>query len=198
MLYDGFAASYDRLLAPAEKYFLRRLRERAVSFLPADGSILEIGAGTGANFEFFPSSAACSASEISAEMLKIARGKISEKNISLVQTDVQNLPFCSNAFDAAISTLVFCALAQPECGFAEIIRTVKPGGKVVLLEHVRPPGTLGYIFDALNWFTVRLIEDCFNRETAAMAEKCGLTIVMVEKAAFGIINLIVCKNEKSN
>lgn len=193
MIYDKLAKGYDRALAPFEKRFLNRWREETLSFLPADSRILEIGAGTGANFPFYPKrTRAAAASEISFEMLALARLKTT--NIQLVQADAETLPFAANSFDAAFATLVLCSVPKPENAFAELKRVVREGGKIVLLEHVRPAGPLGIAFDFLNIFTVRLIEDHFNRETAKLAEDSGLKILEVKQKAFGIVNLIVCEN----
>lgn len=192
MLYDKFAKGYDKALAPFEKRFLSRWREETLSFLPENARILEIGAGTGANFPFYPPSPCAIASEISIKMLELARSKA--ERIALVQADAETLPFAANSFDAAFATLVFCSLPKPEKAFAELKRVVRKGGKIVLLEHVRPGNLLGFAFDFLNIFTIRLIEDHFNRETAKLAGDSGLKILEIRKKAFGIVNLIVCEN----
>ena len=192
MLYDKFAKGYDQALAPFEKRFLSRWRAETLALLPENARLLEIGAGTGANFPFYPKSGCAIASEISIKMLELARHKTTE--IKLVQTDAETLPFAANSFDAAFATLVFCSVPKPENAFAELRRVVKKGGKIVLLEHVRPTGFLGVAFDFLNIFTVRLIEDHFNRETAKLAENSGLKILQIKRKALGIVNLIVCEN----
>ena len=193
MIYDKFAAGYDKAFAPFEKRFLAEWRGETLSYLPENSRILEIGAGTGANFKFYPTAKCAVASEVSIKMLEIARQKTNE--IYLVQADAENLPFPVNHFDAAFATLVFCSIPKPENAFAELKRIVKPNGKIILLEHVRPKGLPGYGFDFLNLFTSVLIEDHFNRETAKLAENSGLKILEVKEKALGIINLIVCENE---
>ena len=70
---------------------------------------------------------------------------------------------------------------------------MRPSGRIVLLEHVRPGGLLGYFFDALSFFTVRLFDDHFNRRTADTAERAGLRLISVKRHALGIIQLIVCE-----
>jgi ubiquinone/menaquinone biosynthesis C-methylase UbiE len=144
----------------------------------------------GHGFEF-PSSKQAVASEISFKMLEFARGKTSE--IQLVQANAEILPFDENAFDAAFATLVFCSIPNPQNAFNELQRVVKPDGKIVLLEHVRPGGLLGIVFDILNFATVALIEDHFNRRTAELAAESGLKVPEVKSKAFGIVNLIVCE-----
>jgi len=193
-IYDRLAHRYDRALAPFERRFLARWRAQALKELPLEGNILEVGAGTGLNFPFYPRDARGVASELSSEMLKRARGKGHHANVYLVQTSAERLPFQDQAFDAAFATLVFCSLASPQAAFSELRRVVRPGGQIVLLEHVRPKGILGYFFDALNILTVALFEDHFNRRTAQEAERAGLQLVRVEPRALGIFNLIVCHN----
>ncbi len=193
-VYDRFAKHYERLMAPLERRFLAGLRERVLAELPAAGRVLEVGAGTGLNFRFYPRGARGVASELSREMLNVARGKAERPaGVHLVQTCAEQLPFADASFDAAFATLVFCSVTSPREAFTEFSRVVRPGGTVVLLEHVRPPGLLGYIFDALNVLTVALIEDHFNRRTAQEAERAGLRLERVEPRALGIINLIVCR-----
>lgn len=191
MIYDKFAARYDRALAPLERRFLSRWREETLLLLPLDSTILEIGAGTGLNFRFYPRAERAIATEISCEMLKFAKTRTA--SIALIQSDAQSLPFCENTFDAAFATLVFCSIPDPNKAFVELKRVVRPGGRIVLLEHVRPEGLSGYLFDFINLFTVAFMEDHFNRRTADLAEDAGLKIVEIRTKAFGIVNLIVCE-----
>lgn len=194
MIYDKLAKNYDKAFAPFEKRFVSRWREETLSYLPANARLLEIGAGTGLNFKFYPECLQAVASEISIKMLEFAGEKTN--SIQLVQADAENLPFAANTFDAAFATLVFCSIPKPENAFSELQRIVKPNGKIVLFEHVRPSGLLGFAFDFLNIFTVALIEDHFNRRTAKLAENAGLKVLEVKRKAFGIVNLIVCQVEK--
>ncbi|MDQ3219346.1 MAG: class I SAM-dependent methyltransferase [Acidobacteriota bacterium] len=190
-IYDKFAKVYDRAFQPFEKWFLSRWRKETLDFLPKNAAMLELGAGTGANFEFYPNTKLAISSEISLKMLEIAKTK--KKSNRLIQADAQNLPFSENVFDAAFATLVFCSIPEPEIAFAELKRVIKPGGSIILLEHVRPPGALGYLFDLLNLLTVALIDDHFNRRTAEMAKKSGLKIIEIREKAAGAVNLIVCE-----
>jgi ubiquinone/menaquinone biosynthesis C-methylase UbiE len=191
--YDQIAPHYDRGMRPLDRWFLARLRETTFQYLPQDGRILEIGAGTGLNFVYYPNNALAVASEPSREMLKIAQSKTRPGGTRLIQSCAEHLPFADHSFDAAFATLVFCSVARPEAAFAELRRVVKPGGTIMLLEHVRPNGVLGLVFDLLNWITVPLFDDHFNRRTAAAAKSAGLDVVRVEKSLLGIINLIACR-----
>jgi ubiquinone/menaquinone biosynthesis C-methylase UbiE len=161
--------------------------------LPEGARILELGAGTGRNFVFYPRHSAGVAIEPSREMMRLAAEKRRPDGVRLVQSFAEQLPFKDNSFDAAFATLVFCSLARPDQAFAELRRVVKRGGTVLLLEHVRPDGLLGPVFDLLNLITVPLFDDHFNRHTAAAAHAAGLDLVKVDKSLLGIINLIACR-----
>ena len=201
-IYDAFAPHYERALRPLERLILARLRAATLRALDEDGRnggggsgrrLLEIGAGTGLNFPHYPTGADGAATEPSREMLRLAQTKPRPSGVRLVQTSAETLPFAEDTFDAAFATLVFCSVASPPRAFEELRRVVRAGGRIALLEHVRPPGLLGPVFDAISYFTVRLFEDHFNRRTAEEARRAGLRIIRIEPHALGIIQLIVCE-----
>jgi ubiquinone/menaquinone biosynthesis C-methylase UbiE len=181
-------------MGPLERHALGRLRASLLGGLPAGARLLELGAGTGANFGFYPEGACAVASEPSREMLRRAAEKPRRPaGVRLVQAAAERLPFADATFDAAFATLVFCTVASPAAAFAELRRVVRPGGTIALLEHVRPPGLLGRLFDALNLLTVPLLEDHFNRRTADEARRAGLRLESVEAHFRGVIQTIVCR-----
>ena len=190
--YDDIAPHYDEAMSRMERWFFPGLREEALSRLPNQARILEIGAGTGLNFVLYPLNVRGIATEPNAEMLKLARAKQTEQ-ITLIRNSAEQLPFTSGSFDAALATLVFCSVSSPVTAFQELRRVVKNGGRVILMEHVRPNGLLGRVFDVLNLVTVPLFDDHFNRRTAEIAHSVGLKIIDVQKRAKGIINLITCE-----
>jgi ubiquinone/menaquinone biosynthesis C-methylase UbiE len=190
-MYDNIAKYYDPLIEPLEKLFLAEFRREALSHIPGGSFTLEIGSGTGRNFACYGEFRDPVALDISLAMLKQAQTKSSA--VALLQSDAQSLPFGDSTFDAAIGTLVFCSIPDPASAFTEIVRVVRPGGKVVLLEHVRPDGMLGNCFDLLDVATTFLIDDHFNRRTSTMAKECGLEIVDVRTRYAGILNLIIAR-----
>lgn len=191
--YDDIAPHYDKAMRPLDRWFLARLRAATLRYLPEGARVLELGAGTGRNFVFYPTHGVGVATEPSRGMLRFASEKQRPDNVRLVQSCAEHLPFKNNSFDAAFATLVFCSLARPDQAFNELRRVVKPGGTVLLLEHVRPSGLLGPVFDLLNLITVPMCDDHFNRRTASAAQAAGLEVVKVEKSLLGIINLIACR-----
>lgn len=199
--YDRFADVYDRNMRPLERFGLARLRARALAevapaLAAADGvgRLLEVGAGTGGNFPFYPAGTRAACVEPSREMLVRALGKRGRPAGSLLaRAYAERLPFSDGAFDAALATLVFCSVESPAEGFRELRRVVRAGGRVVLLEHVRPRGALGYAFDALSRLTVALMDDHFNRRTLDEARRAGLEVLKVENYLLGVVQLIVCR-----
>lgn len=192
--YDTLASRYERAMQPLERWFLTRWRAEALAHLPAEGRILEVGCGSGLNFRFYPRGAQGVASDLSHEMLKVSAGKGQLEGVCLVQNNAEQMPFQEATFDAAFATLVFCSIASPREAFAELRRVVKPGGQIVLLEHVRPPGLLGPVFDFLSLLTSALLDDHFNRRTADEAQLAGFSLQRLEKKARGVFNLIILKN----
>jgi ubiquinone/menaquinone biosynthesis C-methylase UbiE len=193
-VYDNLAFGYDAAMRPLERWFLSSLRQRALAALPEASRVLEVGAGTGLNFPYYPRVVSLGvASELSCEMIRIAGVKRRPAGVHFVQASAERLPFAAASFDAAFATLVFCSVKSPEEAFAELRRVVRPGGTVSLLEHVRPKGLLGWVFDALSLLTVALFDDHFNRRTADEARRAGLSTVRTERLFFGIIQLIECR-----
>jgi len=195
-VYDDVAGRYDAAMRPLERWFLSRLRKQVFSNLPSKGRVLELGAGTGANFCYYSDDVTGAATEPSGEMLNIARTKARPDQLQLVQSRAEHLPFGQNTFDAALATLVLCSVESVDQAFGELRRVVKPGGRLVLLDHVRPGGVLGPVFDILNLITSALLADHFNRRTAQAAQAAGFEVIRLERRMLGVINLIVCRCDK--
>ena len=191
--YDRLATHYDAAMRPLDRWFLARLRRRAIEMLPKDARLLEVGAGTGINFCFYSRGQTGVAAEPSSGMLKIARSKPRPEGVSLVQSCAEQLPFERGSFDAALTSLVLCSVESPRAALSELQRVVRTGGTIVLLEHVRPDGLLGPLFDLFNFISVPLLDDHVNRRTASDARTAGLQLIQVEKHCWGIMNLIVCR-----
>jgi len=190
--YNELAPKYEAI-SRFEQRFFPTLRVEALSLIPANARILELGAGTGLNFIHYPAGASGVATEPNSEMIKLAREKRRPSQVSLVQNCAEQLPFAADSFDAAFATLVFCSVGSPQVAFAELRRVVRRGGKIVLLDHVRPNGLMGPLFDLFNLFTVPLFNDHMNRRTTELAKSAGLKVVEVKRKAWGIINLVTCE-----
>src|SRR5436190_21346206 len=123
--YDDVAPRYDAAIRPLERWFLSRWRAQALSLLPENSRILEVGAGTGLKFRYYPQGSSGVASEFSREMLKLASHKSRPEGLNLVQANAETLPFATAAFEAGFATLTFCTIPSPANAFKELRRVMK-------------------------------------------------------------------------
>ena len=193
--YDRLAVFYDASEAIVERLGYSRWRKLLWSKVEGSG-ILEIGVGTGKNFPYYPSHVEMTAIDFSSRMLKRARDKArkQELQVQLQQMDVQDLSFEDNVFDTVIASFVFCSVPDPVRGLIETERVCKPGGKVVLLEHVRSANRiLGRLMDFANPLVVRMMGVNINRPTVNNVIKSGLVVERVTDLRAGIFKLIEAK-----
>lgn len=164
-----------------ERSFLTSLRRELLS--PLTGNILELGAGTGVNLPFYGSNAQVLACEPSASMLALARQKLSAMEgpppITFVQAGVLDAAFTARcqpgAFDAAVCTLVLCTVPQPEQVLSSLFNWLKPGGQLLVIEHVQPRHwAKKACFQALQPLWGVLAEGCqLNRPTRQLILQAG-------------------------
>ena len=194
--YDRMAALFDFLEDHAGGSRLRRWR--ALSWTRVEGSrILEVGVGTGPSFPFYPRGATVTAIDLSPKMLELARRKAGQQGVTVVldEMDVQSLRFADSTFDTVIASLVFCAVPDPAHGLAEIKRVCKPGGKIVLLEHVLSSRRwLAVIMNLFNPVVFWMIGDNFNRKTVDNVARSGLVVEKVTDLS-GIFKLIEARKD---
>lgn len=194
--YNRLAPIYDRMERAAERAFAPR-RRQVWDLVPA-GRVLEVGVGTGKNLRYHPAGARVIGIDLSERMLAEARRRAGRLRcaIELREMDAQRLAFPDDSFDAAAATFVFCSVPDPVRGLRELGRVVRPGGRIVLLEHVRldRPGIAGRIMDVLDPLWVRIMGAHINRRTVENVRRAGLEIERVEDlGARGLLKLIVAR-----
>jgi|SRR6266540_3304247 len=178
-----FAAIYDSMAASEERRFMGEVRTELVG--GAKGRVLEIGAGTGLNFSYYPKDVEVIATEPDPYMLRRARRRLTESgnHIELRESSAEELPFENDSFDTVVGTLVMCSVPHPERALAEIRRLLKPGGEYRFYEHVRYDSAFGGFWqDAImpiwRWFGA----GCHpNRDTVRTIQNAGFSIAHLER-----------------
>ncbi|MGB8648413.1 MAG: class I SAM-dependent methyltransferase [Anaerolineae bacterium] len=138
--------------------------------------------------------------DLSDEMLAQANTRAAELGVAvdLREGDVQALSFPDNSFDTAVATFVFCSVPDPIQGLRELNRVVKPGGRILLLDHVRIDGpVIGGLMDLLNPLVVRLWGANINRRTVENVKRAGLEIESIaDLGPMQMVKLIVARPNK--
>lgn len=190
--YDRLAPWFDCLEGFLEGLLFRRLRKKL--WARADGEhILEVGVGTGKNFAFYPADARMTAIDFSPNMLRQARRKQQRKDLAvhLDLMDVQSLAYADNCFDTVVASFVFCSVPQPRKGLKELYRVLKPGGQLLLLEHVLSSNRfMAGMMNLLNPLFVRLFGANINRQTLKNVQACPFRSVYVDPASGDMVKLI--------
>jgi ubiquinone/menaquinone biosynthesis C-methylase UbiE len=179
---------------PAERLLLRRWRRRLYGALAADADglsgvsgldgaglrVLEIGAGTGVGFAFYPAGVTVAAVEPSVAMAARARERAAHAaaTIKVVEARAEELPFTDGSFDCAIATLAWCSVADPLAAFAEVRRVLRPRGRLLLLEHVHS-----------RWQPARRLQSLAAPTWRRVAQGCRLdqdTVGLLTAAGFAV------------
>jgi ubiquinone/menaquinone biosynthesis C-methylase UbiE len=189
--YPRFAACYNRMMRQS---LVRRMFDplRRETAGQAHGIVLEIGAGGGQNFSFYKKRRVACVEAVEPDEAMLASARRSLENapvpIRLARAPVEALPFPDAHFDSAVVTLVFCSVRDPERGLREIWRVLKPGGSLLLLEHVRAQVKIAaWIQDALVPLSTRCMGNChWNRDTGAMVLETGFVATQVQKKGGGL------------
>lgn len=184
--YQRLSRVYDRMEGMAEQRYAPW--RTALWSLVRGLRVLEVGVGTGMNMPFYPSGMKITAIDLTPGMLERARRRARELKINpdLRIGDVQALEFPDASFDTAIATFVFCSVPDPDLGLRELKRVVRPGGQVLLLDHVRSKNEMvGLFMDMLNPLVVRMMGANINRRTVENVQKSGLVLEKVENLGMG-------------
>ena len=187
--YDRIASFFDFLEAPLERsrfgVWRKKLRDRITG-----ERALEVGVGTGKNLRYYPRNVEVTAIDLSPRMLDKARKKASTLGLEVDfrEMDVQHLAFPDHVFDTVFATFVFCSVPDPVLGLRELRRVCKPGGRLLLLEHMRPDNPmLGLLFDLLNPMVVRMMGANINRRTMENIRRAGWRIRVEERLSSDIV-----------
>jgi len=182
---------YNLFMKPLEKRALSKRRRELVP--QAKGNVLEIGAGTGVNFDYYINENLTKLTVVDLKFNSLITNKPlnSHININYVVASAENLPFADETFDSVVSTLIYCSVDNPQKTLSEVYRVLKPGGKMYFIEHVLPEEKpYRNLVNSLN-NTWKCIGKCnVNRETFKLIEKANFKVESFERIGSGVLIFI--------
>ena len=191
-IYDESAAGYDRKIQIPERLLFGSGRQWATGL--AAGRTLEVAAGTGRNLPYYERHVALTAIDVSDQMLALAKQRAATlgREVNFQVADAQALPFDDASFDTVLATLALCSIPDDEAGVAEMARVLKPGGRLVLLEHVRSPFVaVRAVQRALEPLFLRFEADHLLREPQRRVQEAGLSVEHCERSKLGLVLRLV-------
>jgi ubiquinone/menaquinone biosynthesis C-methylase UbiE len=185
---DKEASRYDRQISFFERVLFGGGREWVCS--RAEGEVLELAAGTLRNLPFYSQAVKLTAVELSPEMAAVGRRRAEQlgREVELRVGDVQKLDLPDESFDAVTCTLGFCTIPDTSAAAGEAYRVLRPGGKLLMLEHVRSPArAVRGVERLLEPLFVRFMADHLTREPLDYLPGAGFEIDEVERSKWGIV-----------
>lgn len=134
--WNSHAGSYDRQMGVFDRHLFAGSREWVCS--KATGSVLEVAIGTGLNLPHYPPGVQLTGVDHSPAMLQIARRRAGQlgRAVDLREGDAQALEFPGAIFDTVVCTFSLCAIPDDRAAVAEMVRVLRPGGLLLLADHV--------------------------------------------------------------
>jgi len=182
------APGYDRMIAVAERLLFGDGRQWACT--QASGQVLEVAVGTGRNLEHYPAEVQLSGIELSPAMLARAQGRAASlpRSVDLRLGDAQHLSFPDATFDTVVATLTLCAIPDAHAAVREMARVLRPGGHLILLDHVASPNrAVRAAQRLLDPLLVRYEGEHLLREPAIAVSAAGLVIDELTRSKLGIV-----------
>jgi ubiquinone/menaquinone biosynthesis C-methylase UbiE len=187
-VWDTFAPRYDRAMRCYERLQFTGGREWVCG--QADGDVLEVAVGTGLNLALYPPSVRLTGIDLSPAMLGQARRRAADlgREVELREGDAQALPFPDGSFDTVVCTLSLCAIPDDRAAIAEMWRVLRPGGHLLLLDHI---GSNWWPIWAaqrlLEVVTVRSAGEHQTRRPRPLVEAAGFRLVRTERRKLGTV-----------
>ncbi|WP_410657512.1 class I SAM-dependent methyltransferase [Amycolatopsis sp. lyj-112] len=192
--WDGKSRGYDR-----EMQFLDRKLfgdSRAWACGQATGNALEVAVGTGLNLPLYPDDVNLTGIDLSDGMLDIARGRAERlgHTVTLQRANAHDLPFEAESFDTVLCTLGLCAIPDDGKALEEMVRVLRPGGRLILLDHV---ASTSRVVRGLQWITekvtVPMAGEHFLRRPLSKITALGLTVEDRQRFKLGLVERLVAR-----
>jgi ubiquinone/menaquinone biosynthesis C-methylase UbiE len=192
--WDKKSGGYDREMQFMERMLFGDSREWACS--QASGEVLEVAVGTGLNLPAYPSGIQLTGIDLSEPMLAVARTRAAElgRDVELQQGDAHALAFADATFDTVVCTFGLCAIPKIETALDEMTRVLRPGGKLILVDHVESSSRIARgIQRALEVITVPMASEHFLRRPLNNVKRRAYQIERAERFKLGLVERVVAR-----
>jgi ubiquinone/menaquinone biosynthesis C-methylase UbiE len=196
-VWDKVAPSYDKQIAFFERIQFGGGREWVGS--RASGTVLEVAIGTGRSLPFYPAGTRVTGIDLSPGMLAVARQRATALGIDadLREGDAEALAFPDDSFDTVVCVLSLCSIPDPARAIGEMARVLKPGGKLLLLDHIGSRWwPVWAVQRFVELFSARAGEYQTRRQLPLMAP-AGLRVVESQQLKWGTVERVAATKPTS-
>jgi ubiquinone/menaquinone biosynthesis C-methylase UbiE len=198
-VYGRLADHYDRGMGLMDRLVkLEQARHWIAS--RARGDTLEIGIGTGLNLPHYGDDLVLTGIDLSPAMLARARRRAEElrRAVTLREADAETLEFSDGSFDTVVFGLCLCSIPDDRRAVEEAARVLRPGGRLLLLEHVRSPSLpIRAVQRLLDPLSVRFQADHLTRGPLDHVRAAGLHVEEIERWAWGVMERASARKSES-
>jgi ubiquinone/menaquinone biosynthesis C-methylase UbiE len=190
-VWDAFAPRYDGSMRFLERVQFGGGRQWVCS--RACGVVLEVAVGTGLNLPYYPAGVRLTGVDLSPAMLAVAGDRATRLGVevALLEADAQALPFPDASFDTVVCTLSLCAVPDERAAIAEMWRVLRPGGRLLLLDHIGshwwPVWAVQRLFEA---FTVRAAGEYQTRRPLPLVLSAGFVVEETRRLKAGTVERV--------
>lgn len=192
--WDHHSRTYDRQMQFMDRWLFRDTRTWICR--QATGKVLEVAIGTGLNLPHYPAEAELTGIELSPTMLDHARRHAAKlgRAVELRLGDAETLDFPDAAFDTVVCTFSLCAVPDHRAALAEMMRVLRPGGRLLLADHVasssRPVRAAQRLLELA---TVPIGGEHFLRRPITHLRTAGFAIEHHDRFALGIVERLTAR-----
>jgi ubiquinone/menaquinone biosynthesis C-methylase UbiE len=181
------APGYDKRIGWFERRVLGE-DNRTWACSRAEGEVLEVAVGTGLNLPHYAPGVHLTGIDLSSAMLDLARTRAArlQRSVDLREGDAHQLPFKDESFDSVVCTFSLCNIPDVDRAVGEMKRALKPGGRLILVDHIRSSSKVVYAIQKIIEFaSVRIDGDRMTRRPLDQVRAHGFEIKEDERFRFG-------------
>jgi ubiquinone/menaquinone biosynthesis C-methylase UbiE len=162
----------------------------------ATGEVLEVAIGTGLNLPHYPERVRLTGVEWSPAMLDLARRRARDlgRSVDLREGDAQALEFADGSFDSVVSTFSLCAIPDDERAVREMVRVLRPGGLLLLADHVASTvWALRAVQKLVELVSIPTAGEYYRRRPIRHVERLGLPVERHDRFRLGMVERLAAR-----